>query len=268
MEKIIALIVLIIVAYLGFGLYLYVFQEHFVFPGAFVKTPTYPKPAWMEEINVKTRDDKFLVVWANKDFDPKKPTCVYFHGNFENISSRIDLYERLLPTCNILAPSYRGYYGPSYKPSVANLYNDTDDFLTYFKKNVKTWVVIGYSLGGAPATYFASRQHVSRLILYSTFVDLRTVVSNHLIYRFFLPFLKFDLPNIHYLSNVKAEKVAIVHGGDDLVVSPKNFEIFRKTFNVYTNFNFYFYESADHGNIIEISWQDISMFLSSVPLSS
>ncbi len=251
----------LILLYLLIGLALRHSQERIVFPGSGLKTQVYPKPDWIEEISVETSDGKFVTVWRSLSSHDDSPTCVYFHGNFENISSRIKLYEKLVNSgCNVYALSYRGYYGANFNPSILTFYRDLDDFNQILKDKGNLYL-IGYSLGGAAAAYYAFRYPVKKLVLASTFSDLKSVARSHPFYRFFVLFMRFDIPTLQFLSNTKAEEIFVIHGFRDTVVPPDNFHKIKSVFRGDERFRFKGYSELDHGNIIDGAWFDIKEFL-------
>ncbi|MCS6961109.1 MAG: lysophospholipase [Deltaproteobacteria bacterium] len=258
----ISFFVVLALIYLGFGIFLYFFQERIIFPGAFYPTKKYEKPVWLEEISVRSADNKILIAWQSAEFDPQKPTVFFFHGNNENISSRLGFYESLKNLgLNVVIPSVRGYYGPHYDPSVPTFYQDSETIFQHFSNRTSTIFLLGYSLGGAAAAYISYRSPVAKVVLYSTFSSLRDVARENIVYRLFLPLLRYDMPNVQYLGNSKANEILIVHGGRDRVVSSVHYQAFTEYFKNDSRFKFIFFPEADHANIVDVSWPTVKEFL-------
>lgn len=262
MKLILTLFIMIFAFYLFTAFYLYHKQEEIIFPGAFLRTKVFEKPEWIQEVQLRSLDEKIIFAWTNKD-KLKSPTVFFFHGNFENITSRVDLYERLRDAgFNFVAPSIRGYIGPKYTPTVNLMYQDGEAVIESFKSQTEAGVhLVGYSLGGALAAYLSYRFPVDKLVLISTFTSLISMAQNHPIYRFFTPIVKTDLPSLQYLMNTKANKVLLVHGTADLTVTFEEFKRFKAYLGRDPKYVFKEYPGEDHSTIVSTALDDIITFL-------
>lgn len=261
MKLILTLVAFVITIYLLTALYLYHKQEEIIFPGAFLRTKVYEKPDWIQEVQIKSSDEKIILAWTNLE-KLKSPTVFFFHGNYENITSRVDLYERFRDAgFNFVAPSIRGYVGPEYTPTVNLMYQDGETVIESFKSQTEAGIyLVGYSLGGALAAYLSYRFPVDKVVLISTFTSLVSMGQNHPIYRFFIPVIKNDLPSLQYLANTKASKVLLVHGTADQVVSIEEFKRFKAYLGNHPKFIFKDYPGEDHSTIVNAALNDIISF--------
>lgn len=262
MKVALSLLVLIIVLYAIAAGYLYYKQEEIIFPGAFFRTKVFEKPDWIQEVQIKSSDDKIIFTWTNRD-KLKAPTVFFFHGNYENITSRVELYEKLRDArFNFVAASIRGYVGPKYTPTVELMYQDGETVLSSFKSQASEGVfLLGYSLGGALASYLSYRFPVDKVVLISTFTSLASLGRNHPIYRFFLPVIKTEIPSLQYLMNTKAKEVLLVHGTEDRTVTFSEFQLFQSYLRNDQRFVFKAYPGEDHSSIVDAALPDILEFL-------
>ena len=138
---------------------LYVQQRKLVFPELAPHIPAaaagFPEA---QEVVVPTSDGEKLVAWY---VAPKadKPLVVYFHGNGDTLSWRVDR-DRLLVAdgTGLLALSYRGYEGSTGSPSETGLHLDADAAWAFAAAQVPAdrIVVWGHSLGTGVAVGLAA----------------------------------------------------------------------------------------------------------------
>ena len=132
-------ITLILLAYVGFGLYLYVFQRSFLY---------HPTPA--------ADNSRYNAITINKlkiwQVNPGQPQAlIYFGGNSEGVEHNLDDYQIMLPNYTLYFVNYRGFGGSPGKPSEAGLYEDA---LAVYDQlpNHGTIAVVGRSLGSGIGT--------------------------------------------------------------------------------------------------------------------
>jgi fermentation-respiration switch protein FrsA (DUF1100 family) len=128
-----------------------------------------------EDVSLTTEDRVKINGWYFPSRDPKG-VVLFFHGNGENISQRIDVAQFFLEhDFEVFLVDYRGYGKSRGRPSEQGLCNDAKasyDFLVNEKsKKSEHIIVYGFSLGGAVAIDLASRVDISLLIVQSSFTS-------------------------------------------------------------------------------------------------
>ena len=181
---------------------------------------------------------EYINVWTFEKFDIKKQKIVlFFHGNSGNISHRsyiIDICKRL--GVNLMLVDYRGYGKSDGKPETASLCRDDEVAYEYIsqKYTPEQIVVWGESLGGAVATYVASKYKVRSLVLLSTFSSLHDVVNLHpnvgaIVKATVSGYIRItgdDLNSNEWIKNIRCP-VVMVHSTEDDVI---NFKSAKKLF--------------------------------------
>jgi hypothetical protein len=167
--------------YVGFGLYLYVFQARQIY---FPQLPSHPVQATpariglaFEPLKLKTADGETLDAWYIPSPGARR-TLLYLHGNGGNIGHRFDpigVFHQL--GLNVLIFDYRGYGASTGKPDEAGTYADAEaawNHLTRVRGAQPGEIVLfGESLGGAIAAWLAARQRPAGLILYASLTSVQ-----------------------------------------------------------------------------------------------
>lgn len=177
------------------------------------------------------REVPYINAWHFNGF-PGKQVVLYFHGNNDNISYRkyvVDICKIL--KMNLVLVDYRGYGESSGHPSSERLLKDAEVAYKFTKTRYSSDEIIiwGESLGGIAAIWTASKFKCDRLILLSTFADLKSVVNNQKsipgIARKALIKLVDDpnMKNGEWMKQVKCP-VFIIHSKEDDLIPYKNAE--------------------------------------------
>eukprot|EP00344_Euplotes_crassus_P007281 CAMPEP_0196999336 /NCGR_PEP_ID=MMETSP1380-20130617/4556_1 /TAXON_ID=5936 /ORGANISM="Euplotes crassus, Strain CT5" /LENGTH=258 /DNA_ID=CAMNT_0042416243 /DNA_START=140 /DNA_END=916 /DNA_ORIENTATION=+ len=184
-----------------------------------------------EDVYVTTKDHIKLHGWFIKtEQDPKSsPTIIFFHANAGNIGFRLPNIVGLVKKSevNVLIVGYRGYGHSQGKPTEADLKMDTqsvfDWALEHEQINNDKIYLFGRSLGGAVATYLASKTQdkIKGLILENTFTSIPDMVDH--IFKY-LSALKGLILRIEWnsLELIKELKVPIlfISGQADQLIPP------------------------------------------------
>lgn len=100
-------------------------------------------------------------------------TFLYLHGNVGRLPYIIEGLSRY---GNVLSPAYPGYSRSSGTPSTKTINETADLSIKYLSERgiaEKDTVVVGHSLGGAPAVYAAAvYPNLDRVILVNTFLSM------------------------------------------------------------------------------------------------
>ncbi len=174
-----------------------------------------------EEVNFTAKDGVVLNGWFIP-VEGAKFTFLYCHGNWGNISDRLDkikFFNKL--GVNYFIFDYRGFGKSDGKPTENGLYNDAqaafDYLLTRKDINKEKIVVYGKSLGGPIAADLCVRRKVFAMVLEGSFASVVRRAQQK------IPFLPMGFlvgQRFDCLSKVK--KIAIpkliVHGKKDEII--------------------------------------------------
>lgn len=221
MKKILLYISMGIVGiFLTLAFLLYFNQEKIIFFPT--KTPsdfTYNFNSDFEEIYLTTPDSKKLHALYFK-VDTPKGVVYYLHGNSGNLEGWGDVAQVYLDlNYNVFILDYRGF-GKS-EGQIENeeqFFQDAQLGYDFLKNNFaeNQIVVVGYSIGTAPASFIAYKNSPQQLILNSPFYNLKTVAKRH--YPFIPRFLlKYSFDNQYYVSQTNVP-ISIYHGNQDKVL--------------------------------------------------
>lgn len=215
---------ILLTAYIGFALVLYFFQSHLVFyPEIGREIIAAPSQVGLphEDIRLTTDDGLSLHGWfipANEARD----TVLFLHGNAGNISHRIDtlqMFHRL--GYSTLIFDYRGYGNSSGTPSEQGTYRDAEAAWRYLTEQRRIpscrIVLFGESLGGAVASWLATRQKPAALVIASGFTSVPDLAQH------FYPFMPVRwLARLRYDTRENLRAVAapvlIAHSPEDEII--------------------------------------------------
>ena len=203
-------LLLVLIAYAGFALLIWLFAERLIF------LPPRERYAQGEEILLLPRAGGGTVAAVHLRNPGARYTILFSHGNAENIVQGMDFLERMRDAgFNVLAYDYSGYGLSTGRPSERAAYADAEaayDYLTGGAGVPAERIILhGRSLGGAVAADLAARRPAAGLVLESTFTSAFRVVRPYPI----LPFDRFrteaKLPRVR-------TPVLVIHGTDDEVI--------------------------------------------------
>ncbi len=161
MKRFMTTILLILtLAYLAFGLLLFIKQRDFLY------FPSAPIVHNYSSETIQHDGERLKITILN----PGKSTAVlYFGGNGENVDHNAAPFTTLLSGHTVYLIHYRGYGGSSGKPSEKALYSDALYIYDLIHPHHPEISVIGRSLGSAIAGYVAANRTVAKLILITPF---------------------------------------------------------------------------------------------------
>ena len=156
-----------------------------------------------------------IKVWTLNPGNEK--ALIYFGGNAENVAYNIDNFRTLFSDRTVYLVNYRGYGGSSGSPHEEGLYSDALFVYDHFSKQHTALSVMGRSIGGAVATYLASKRDIEKLILVTPF-DSAVNVGKKL-YRFFPMDLivKERLDSAGIASQITIDTLIIVAANDRII---------------------------------------------------
>ena len=161
---------IVVLAYLGFGLLLYLMQDSFLY---------YPtretQVAGAEEVTFSLNNETIKGFVVN----PGHPhALVYYGGNAEEIGHNARLLGPNLPDTTLYLINYRGYGGSSGTPSQKNLFDDAIALYDELKANHADISVIGRSLGSGVAAHLAANRDVEKLILVTPYDSIESLAKD------------------------------------------------------------------------------------------
>lgn len=143
-------------------------------------------------------------------------TILFSHGNAEDIGDNQAYFEELHRTgFAVFAWDYRGYGLSDGRPSEASFYRDSEAVYQYLTGTLRVppdrIILVGRSLGGAAAVHLAALHPAAGLVLESSFVSGRRVLSR-------IPLFPFDkFRNIDRIGRVRCP-VLVIHGTADRTI--------------------------------------------------
>lgn len=182
-----------------------------------------PRRAGLEyrEIFFSSKDGVPLYAWFIQAEEPKA-TALHCHGNFGNISDRIDtikIYHNM--GISLFIFDYRGYGSSKGSPSEKGTYKDAEAAWNYLVEEMgikpEDIIITGHSLGGAVASYLAGKVTPKALIVEGSFTSM---IDMGKLYYPYLPIrllIRHRYNSINHLKKVHCP-VLIIHSPDDRVV--------------------------------------------------
>jgi fermentation-respiration switch protein FrsA (DUF1100 family) len=158
--------------------------------------------------------DRIAAVWLPNP--QARYTILHSHGNGEDLGDILpELREFHDQGYAVLGYDYRGYGLSSGRPSEANACADIEAAYRFLTENRKVpadrIIVHGYSVGGGPSVWLASRYPVAGLVLESCFTTALSTVTR-------VPLFPVDrFRNIDLIAGVTAP-ILVIHGTADRVV--------------------------------------------------
>jgi pimeloyl-ACP methyl ester carboxylesterase len=162
---ILAALKLALLAYVGFGAFLYLAQRELMY------LPVSDTAADGVPVEYVENDGERLKLWRLGPRDAAS-AVLYFGGNAENVLLEGPTLSRVLPGKALYLVNYRGYGGSTGKPSETALYDDAVAVFDHVVDRHASISVIGRSLGSGVGVYLAGRRPVARLVLVTPFDSL------------------------------------------------------------------------------------------------
>jgi fermentation-respiration switch protein FrsA (DUF1100 family) len=188
---------------------------------------------------------------------------LFSHGTGADLGEiASDLQDLRMRGYAVFAYDYEGYGTSTGRPSEEAVYRDAEAAYAYVVEELRVYpsriIVHGFSIGGAPSVYLASRHAVRGLVLESTFVDaLRVPRLPH------LPFHRFD--NVSRMADVHCP-VLIMHSRDDPVIGFWHAEALFESANAPKQL--VAFGSGGHGNASKLEsaryWSTLTQFTTSL----
>ena len=156
-----------------------------------------------------------IKVWTLNPGRPK--ALIYFGGNAENVAYNIDDFRVMFPDRTVYLVNYRGYGGSSGSPNEAGFQSDALLAYDHFFKRHSAVAVMGRSIGGAVATYLASKRRVDKLLLVTPFDSAANVGKKYYPYLPLGLILRERLDAAAMAPDVSAETLIVAAGSDEII---------------------------------------------------
>lgn len=189
-------------------------QTRFIYPGAGRAAPV-PDAGW-RALDVVTEDHGRIRSHI-RDGDPDRATVIFLHGNWGSLGSSVAATRTFVERgMKVVVVEYPGYGGNAGIPTADGLDDaavSTFDAVVASGTSASSIVVVGNSLGSAPAIAIADRRRPAGLLLVSAFTDMRIMARR----RFPLApgFLLTDaFDNLEAIRSVRVPTM-IIHGSHD-----------------------------------------------------
>ncbi len=245
-KKIIRFIVAFAGASLVYAVMLYLLQDRLLFvPDRFYISPTEAELSAFKEMPRKTADGSRIMSWYAKG-NEDKPLILFFHGNAWQVAFfALYLKPYIESGYSVLMPEYRGFAGSEGHLGEKEMYADAEMWFDYAKKDLghNEIIVMGYSMGTAPASRLAALRSPSAVVLMAPFYSLlREVEDKHI--PLAPQLLTRHLESYKYIS-AYIGKLLVVHGKKDRLIS---FYQGRDLFDLAPSERkvFYLFEDANH----------------------
>ncbi len=205
----VSLIAVLSISYVLLCFLLFIFQRQMIYlPTSEIRVPGV-------KYTILDTSEVHIKVWT---LNPgKEKALIYFGGNAENVAYNIDDFRTLFADRTVYLVNYRGYGGSSGSPYEEGLYSDALFAYDHFIKQHSALSTMGRSIGGAVATYLASKRDIEKLILVTPF-DSAVNVGKKL-YRFFPMDLivKERLDSVGSAAKITTDTLIIVAGNDRII---------------------------------------------------
>lgn len=230
-------IALLLVIYLGFGAYLYLNQRNFIYFPARAETPVEDEDVFENE------GEKIRVSVINRG---KRQAIIYFGGNAENVDYNIDTFKALFTDHTVYLVKYRGYSGSTGSPSERGLYSDAIHIFDKLSREHAEISIMGRSLGGAVASYIASRRPVHRLVLITPFDSAASVARSQFPFYPVSLLIKDKYDSLARAGEIDANTM-IIAAGNDRIIDISHARRLAKGFR--QDITFHVIEGAGHNDI-------------------
>jgi uncharacterized protein len=242
-----ALVVLVALAYLAVVGYMYVNQRTLQYSATGSITQLEGTLLGDAEAVAIPTGDSVVNGWYQAP-RPGMPLIVYYKGNSGSFTYEHERYEQFVAEgYGFLAFDYRGFPTSPGEISEANVLEDAlaafDWVATQGDAPILIW---GRSLGSGPATYVASQRNAEALLLETPFLSAVTVAAERYPILPVTWVMQDQYRNDEWIADV-AEPVFVAHGTADTVVGVSNGE---RLYELATNKDkLWIVEGADHSDL-------------------
>ena len=208
----IAFIKLLLLAYITFGVVLFINQRDLLY------APTDKVKHIFNEVIFHNDKESITVIVVN---DKKEKAILYFGGNGDTIARSAFAFDRFFPEHTVYLVNYRGYGGSSGEPTEKGIYSDALTIFDQMRSNYSDISVLGRSLGSGVATYLASKREFEKLVLITPYDSAQSMVQERFPMYSMSILLKDKYDSVSRVKDIE-EKTLILIAGDDNVIPMKH----------------------------------------------
>jgi pimeloyl-ACP methyl ester carboxylesterase len=212
---VLTLLALLVLAYAGLVLLLYLRQRELMYFPQATRTPATDADFVLDSEELR------LQGWV---LNPGRSKAVlYFGGNAESVESNRDDFARWFDDSTVYLLPYRGYGANPGTPEERALYRDALTLYDHVHRQQPEApiAVIGRSLGSGVASHVAAHRAVSRLVLVTPFDSMAQVAQAHYSWLPVRLLVKDRYDSVAHLAGYRGP-VLIVRAGRDQVVPAAN----------------------------------------------
>jgi len=206
------LIKLLLLAYIAFGILLFINQRDFLY------APTNKIKHVFNEVIFHNDKESINVIVVN---DRKEKAILYFGGNGDTVARSAFAFDRFFPDHTVYLVNYRGYGGSSGKPSEKGIYADALTIFDQIKSKHSDISVLGRSLGSGVATYLASKREFEKLVLITPYDSAQSMVQERFPLYPISILIKDKYDSIARVKDIK-EKTLVLIAEKDSVITMKH----------------------------------------------
>lgn len=228
------------VIYSAICLFLYFFQEKLIFrPEILPSDHVYRFPLEFQELDYEPKSGVRINAVKFKCQNPKG-LVYYLHGNSGSVQTWYNVADLFIEKgYDVLIIDFRGFGKSTGTISQKSLYNDAEFVYNELKKEYREdkILVYGRSLGSGMATYVASKNNPTALVLEAPYYSFKDLAHHYYPWLPHSLLLRYTLRTDKFIPNVQCP-IYIFHGTDDKVVyhgsTEKLARLLKKTDRVFS----------------------------------
>ncbi len=204
----IALIKLLLLAYIAFGILFFINQRDLLY------APTDKINHVFNEIIFHNDKESINVIVVN---DKKEKAILYFGGNGDTVARSAFAFDRFFPEYTVYLVNYRGYGGSSGEPSEKAIYSDALTIFDQIKSKHSDISVLGRSLGSGVATYLASKREFKKLVLITPYDSAHSMAQERFPMYPMSILLKDKYDSVARAKGIESKTLILIAGDDNVI---------------------------------------------------
>jgi len=200
----------------------YSFQRSLLyFPDQYVLSEQELGAAGFDAVIISAENSGELLSLWHAPTDETKPIIIHFHGNGGSIAVRLPIYQAMAQDgAGVLAVGYPGYGGNAGAPSEDALYDAAQanyDWLMARGYSTDKIVIAAQSLGTGVATWLASKNEASGLILEAAYTGMDDMAQRQFPFLPAKPLIKDRYRSLDRIDQINMP-LSWIHGTNDELI--------------------------------------------------